>query len=586
MAGVSTHRAILARLPAAPIALAFSLGALAVARRPGRLTTYAGHSGPYATLTLAAGLVLVLAGLVDSSVWRARRIGDLALLAGFTWFAPVWVGWQVGPPPVRTLGMLVAGLTFPLIFHLVLASPGGRLRSRAGRGLVWAVYAEAFLAGVGLALVRDPYLDPNCWANCTDNVFLLRSLPDVAEAIQVTDRWWGVGAAVTMAVISVRRLLGKSGPTRPADIPIAIPAILLAVATVAHAVAIQHKPLEDPSDPTLLRTFEIESVAVILFAAGLLWTASRAVVQRRAVARIVTSLGEAPPPGTLGSALAQALRDSKLRIAYWLPDTTRYVDANGRSVAEPAIEPGRINTALVEDDRRIAIVSHAATLPELQREIGAAVRLGLENERLQAQLLGQLDDLRASRTRIVETGDAEWRRLERDLHDGAQQQLLALCYDIRLAHASAEADADETAQSLLHKAIEEAAACLADLRELAHGIYPATLTASGLAPALATLADLAPIPVQIKNPDERRYPTAVEIGAYLLVAEALDDATSRGAEYVQVAVVHRAGSLIVSVEDDGSRRTSTMVHIADRVGALGGTLRIEATRIGAEFPCA
>ena len=234
------------------------------------------------------------------------------------------------------------------------------------------------------------------------------------------------------------------------------------------------------------------------------------------------------------------------------------MDANGRPVAEPVAAPGRAITALVRDGRRIAVVSHTAALPDLEREIGAAVRLALENERLQAEVLAQLDDLRASRVRIVETGDAERRRLERDLHDGAQQRLLALSYDIRLARASAQADRDTRPGRSSPKRPSQAQATLAELREVAQGIYPAILAEAGLMPALATLADVAPLPVELHDVAEGRYPAAVETAAYLLVAEALQDAADRGASHATISAVQDGGRLVVTVEDDG-----TDAHLRD-----------------------
>jgi signal transduction histidine kinase len=231
------------------------------------------------------------------------------------------------------------------------------------------------------------------------------------------------------------------------------------------------------------------------------------------------------------------------------------------------------------------MVSHAAALPELEREFGAAVRLGLENERLQAEILFQLGEVRASRARIVQAGDAERRRLERNLHDGAQQQILALSYDIRLAHASAEADADNRTRLFLEQALADVQAGLGELRELAHGIYPAILTEAGLGPALATLADSASIPVELDDDVQSRYPEVVETAAYLMVAEAIEDAAGRGAGYAAVTVAHRDGRLTVTVEDDGQGRTSPMSGIADRVGALDGILTIEPTWMGAQIPC-
>src|SRR5215218_3986419 len=585
MTAVSIQRANLARLAAGPAALAVGLGALAVAQGPGRFTTYAGHSGLAASLTVTAGLSLVAAGLVTSFSRPAGRIGDLALLAGLVWFAPVWVGWDKGPPLVRSLGMLAAGFTFPLLLHLVLAYPSGRLHGTAARTLVLAVYLEAALVALGQALFRHPFYDPNCWANCTDNDFLVRSLPQLAHVIEVADRWFTAAAATALVALCARRLLRDSGPTRRALLPIVPAAGLLAGAVIAHAVALQRRPLEDPSDPAFRTIYALGCTAVILLAAGLVWATVRTRSQRRAVARIATSLGQAPPPGSLRAALAQAVGDPELQITYWLPNSEHYVDAEGRPVPEPVAAPGRAITTLIRDGRRIAVVSHTAALPELELELGAAVRLALENERLQAEALAQLDQLRASRVRIVETGDSERRRLERDLHDGAQQRLLALSYDLRLASAQAQADDDPQTGSLLTQATDQAQAALGELRELAHGIYPAILAEAGLTPALATLADAAPLPVELHTAAEGRYPAAVETAAYLLVAEALADAAGRGASHAAVSAVQDSARLVVTVQDDGTDRTSSMVQLADRVGALDGQLTVGPTRLRAELPC-
>ena len=586
MTPVLLQRANLARLAAGPVALAFGLGALAVAVGPGRFTTYAGRSGLAATLTVAAGLALVLAGLVTVFSRPPGGIGDLAILAGLVWFAPVWVGWDKGPPLVRSLGMPAAGFAFPLLLHLALAYPSGRLRGALAKALVFAVYLGAVFAALGRALFRDPFFDPDCWANCSDNVFLLHSLPRLARGIEVADRWVTAAAAGALVAVCARGLLRDSGPARRALLPIATPAILLAGAVTARAIALQRIPPEDPSDPAFRWSFIIGCAAVLLLAAGLGWAAVRMRVQRRAVARIATSLGQAPPPGSLQAALAQAVGDPDLKIAYWLPDSQCHVDANGKLVAEPVAAPGRASTALVRDGRRIAVVSHTAALPDLEREIGAAVRLALENERLQAEALAQLDQLQASRVRIVEMGDAERRRLERDLHDGAQQRLLALSYDIRLARTNAQADGDRPTMLLLTEATGQAQAALGELRELAHGIYPAILAEAGLAAALATLADAAPLPVEILAGADGRYPAAVETAVYLRGAAALDDAAGRGASHAAVSVVQDGGGLVVMVDDDGSDRTAAMVQLADRVGALDGRLSVEPTRLRAELPCA
>ena len=585
MAHVPIRTANLARLAAGVGALAYGLGALAVARGPGELTTYAGHSILAAALATVAGLVLVAAGLLTSLARPAGRIGDLALVAGVVWLAPFWAGWLGGPPPVRSLGTLAAGFAFPLLFHLILAYPTGRLRSSGVRALVLAVYLEAALSVLGRALFRDPFFDPNCWDNCTDNVFLVRSVPRVARGIEDVDLWFAAAAAAALATVCIWRLAAASAPARRTWWPVLSGGIALAAATIAHSVALDRTPLEDPSDPAFLSIFVIACAAVVVLALGLPWAVLRARVQRRSVARIVAELGEAPLAGSLESALAEAVGDPELGIAYWLPTSRRYVDSRGRPLEEPVVASGRAVTAFVQDGQRVALVAHSAGVAELEHEIGAAVRLALENERLQAEVLAQLHDLRVSRARIVEAGDAQRRRLERDLHDGAQQRLLALSYDLRVARATAEAEGDVETASLLAGATGDAQAALGELRELAHGIHPAILTQAGLAAALATLAEAAPIAVEIGETAGERYPAAVETTAYFVIAEAVDDAALRGASYAAVSTLRDGERLMVKVGDDGSERTSTMIHLVDRVGAIGGRLEVERTTLGAEIPC-
>jgi signal transduction histidine kinase len=585
VASPSDRRANVARFTAGAIGLTYALAALAVALGPGEFTTYAGRSVPAAALAVVAGLALFAGGLVMTYRRSTLRVGRLAMVAGLVWFAPFWVGWAGGPPLVRSLGMVFAVFLFPILLHLVVAYPNGQLQSRAARALVAAVYLEAILSAIGRALFRDPFVDPRCWDNCTDNVFLVRSIPGIARGIQDVDVLVVAVAAGALAILSVRRLLIATGPGQQADWPMSVAGIALATATGAHSIALS-RATEDPVDGTFLSIFIVECGAVALVGGSLLWNALSARVQRRSVGRIVANLGEAPTPGSLESALAKAVGDPELRIAYWLSASGRYVDAHGSAVAEPTASAGRVSTKLVRNGQQVAVVNHTASVAELEPELGAAIRLAIDNERLQAEVLAQLGDLRASRTRIVETGDAERRRLEHDLHDGAQQRLLALSYDLRLAGAAARADGDPEAASLLAEATAEAQEALRDLRELAHGIYPAILTEAGLASAIATLADAAPLPVEIlATPLEDRYAAPVETAIYLVAAEAIEDAGARDASHVTLSLVREDDWLVLDAADDGSARTSLLVHLADRVGALGGSLKVAPTWVRAEVPC-
>ena len=573
------------RLAVGVVGVAYALAALAVAQVPGS-KTFAARSGATAALVVVAGLSLIVSGLIVTSVGPIRRLGELLILAGFTWFGPVWEGWDFGPPLVRSIGMLLSGFTFALLAHLTLAYPTGAATAQADRRLVRAVYGEAVIVAIGLALVRDPFFDPNCWINCIDNVFVLWSLPDLSRVIVVADRWFTVAAAAAVVVSVSWRLAKGSGAARRALLLIVPPMVLVFGAIWARAVALTATPVEDPAEPVFFALFVVAVVGVILLALAVVWAAVRSRIQHRSLGRIVTDLREMPAPGSVEAALASAVGDPELRIAYWLPASDRFVDASGTPVAEPTAGADRSVTTLVRDDRHVAVVSHLATLPDLEREIGTAVRLGLENERLQAEVLAHLEELRASRARIVETGDEERRRLERDLHDGAQQRLLALSYDLRLAHASAEAEGDERAASLLSDAIERSKAALDELRELAHGIYPTILAEAGLGPAIQTLADAAPIAVELRGAVEERYPSAIEVAAYLVVAEGIDDAARRGATFATVDARREGTRMLVTVEDDGSGTRVPMVALADRVGAVGGTLVLESQRTRAELPCA
>jgi len=266
----------------------------------------------------------------------------------------------------------------------------------------------------------------------------------------------------------------------------------------------------------------------------------------------------------------------------------RYVDADGRAV-HPRPAGDQLVTTITRGDEQLAVVVHDRSLREthdLEREIGSAARLAVDNERLRAEVLFRLEDLRASQGRIVDRSDSTRRRLERDLHDGAQQRLLTVSYELQLALADARSQGDEEAVSLLTRANTEAVLALAELRELAHGIFPAILADAGLGPALRTFAEGAALPVDVEHVVDRRFDPAAENAAYVVVIEAVADATRRSAGYVTVHVSHEGAHLVVAVGDDGSERDyARLVHLLDRVGALGGRLHAGSSGLRAEIPC-
>ena len=293
-------------------------------------------------------------------------------------------------------------------------------------------------------------------------------------------------------------------------------------------------------------------------------------------------------------ALAAALDDPTVAIAYWLSGPGRFVDAAGRPVA---LADGAW-TEVELQGRRIAAIGHDASLaeePQLVRAAGAAAALALENERLAAELRARIEELRASRARLVRAGDDERRRLERDLHDGAQSRMVALSVQLGLARRRAEGDPELAA--LLDSSRAELKTSLDELRELARGIHPAVLTDRGLDAALRGLATRAPVPVEVGDDVPADLPAPVATAVYFVVAEALTNVAKYArAERATVTVARAAGAVRAEVADDGvggatADGGSGLRGLADRVAALDGRLEVDSppgggTRVLAEIPLA
>src|SRR5205823_9703233 len=265
-------------------------------------------------------------------------------------------------------------------------------------------------------------------------------------------------------------------------------------------------------------------------------------------------LATAPPPGSpVREMLAESLGDRNLQVAYWLPDRGIFVDERGTPVELPEPDSGRAWTSVDRGGRRVAAIVHDADLdagPELVQAAAAAAALALDNEQLKADLRARLEELRASRGRIVEAADAARRRLERDLHDGAQQQLVALALDLRMLKARVHGDGD--AAALVERANSKLAAALEELRELARGIHPAILTDRGFAPAVQALTRRISIPIDCDVPVEGRLPGAVEAAAYFVVAESLTNVVKYSeAEKAVVRASVRDDVIEVEVSDNG-----------------------------------
>ncbi|MDQ3738603.1 MAG: sensor histidine kinase, partial [Actinomycetota bacterium] len=299
--------------------------------------------------------------------------------------------------------------------------------------------------------------------------------------------------------------------------------------------------------------------------------------------------------------------DPSIDVAHWLQDDASYVDSHGHPVELPADDPGRTVTVIERAGARLGALVHDPALREEQGMLDAvcaAVGLAMENERLHAEVLARLGEVTASRARIVQAADAERRRVERNLHDGAQQRLVTLSLALTMARNRLARDASRSqagpcgpgVDELLTEAADELVLALQDLRELARGIHPAILVEEGLGAALESLAERSPVPVQVSAQASASLPPPVEAAAYYVVSEALANVVKyANASSVTVNVGHCDRGLLVEVADDGSggataRPGSGLEGLADRVAALDGTLTVESqpghgTRVTAEIPC-
>jgi signal transduction histidine kinase len=517
----------------------------------------------------------VLAGLV---AWARRpdsRFGPLMVAAGFANFVTT-LSWANYSLPV-TIGQTFDLIPPVLFLHVILAYPTGRLAHRIDRLVVWLGYSAA----VGLELVRSFLGEFGAI-----DLLTVTSQPAAAEDVRKVQLTLIAALALGGIAILADRWRGATPALRRVLGPVVVPGVLglLMIAQLFISLA-----FSGPALVTMQRlTFVVVGAMPIAFLIGLLRS-------RLTIAPLVLALGHSAGPNELRDALAHALRDPSLEVLYWIDDTGRYVTADGRPFPLPDDQGSRAVMTVEHDGRRVAALIHDRSLtdePELLEAVGAAAALALDNARLQTKLRSSLVQLAASRTRIVQASDDERRRLERNLHDGAQQRLLALSVSLRLLESRAPRDPEST--ELMRAAKEQLEHSIEELRVLAHGLHPAVLSDHGLAVALETVGARAPLRVQLNVTDER-LPEHVEVAAYYLVSESLANiAKHADASTARVDITRQGSRVVVEVVDDGvggadSAQGSGLRGLADRVEALDGALTIESfagvgTSIRAEIP--
>jgi signal transduction histidine kinase len=511
----------------------------------------------------------VAATLVALADRRTVRFGWLLVA-----FAVADLAWTLGFIQVHALYFIAdafRGLGAAVIAHLLIAFPSGRLTDRFDRLAVRAIYAFVAVTAAIRLLVWEPGF--SCDPYCPRNPFALLPNP-------VVDSWLSiltpalVPLVAAPVLVAVARHWRTAGPTgRRVLLPVLLAAPFQYAVTSAGFLAqrFDWAPVLQVIEHPLVQASA--AILPVAFLAGIL----RARLARGRVADLAVQIGQGVPLGGLRDLLARTIGDPTLQLAFATPDGGGFVDPQGLPIdVQPS--PTRASEPIVRDGETVALLLHDPAVrdedPELLRAVGSVAGLALENERLQAQVRAQLEEVRASRQRIVEAGDAERRRVERDLHDGAQQRLVALAMRLDAARGSTQ-----EAQALIDAATSELGMAISEVRQLARGLHPTILTERGLRAAIEALAERTPLPVEI-DADAARYPSTVEATAYFVVAEALTNvARYAGATHAAVRIQADGERLRVEVRDDGAGgadadRGSGLRGLADRVAAIGGTLDV------------
>jgi signal transduction histidine kinase len=534
----------------------------------------------------ALGISLPIAlGLFRLSRSRNDRFAWLLVGMGLVWSVTTLA--ESSDPVLYSIGRTAVWVVEAALVYLMLAFPFGRLQSPTERSLVRATVLLVGLLYIPTVLLA-PFPEPSPWASCgtscPQNAFdlasgspawidaFVRPLREVAAILIY-------GAVAAVLVARTRR---AAELMRRVLAPVAAVAVFRAASLLAYSVlraAGFDSGAMDAIGWGYLLTLPLVTVA---FAAGL-------VLQRLFVADalegVTIGLREHADASALRTALASALADPSLGIVYWVSgEGGRWVDEAGWPARAPQRKPGRAITEITVDGRRLAAVTHDSGLdPIVVRAAGAYALTTLENERLVAQLQKSLEDLAGSRRRIASVADRERRKIERDLHDGAQQRLVALRIKLELLAERLDEEDPESAAALRRLEVD-VDGTIDDVRSFARGIYPPLLAERGLAEALRAAGRNATIATRVEADSIGRHDPEIEATIYFACMEALQNAAKHadGASGVTITLSEDP-ALHFEVHDDGNGFTATNVvngngltNLRDRMAAIGGEVEVRS----------
>ena len=574
MKGAARHR------PAGLEFFAVTALALALGESVLGLEAQPGPWGWTATLIPAGAVVYVSAGLLAWTRRPRNRMGPLLCVGGLMWLAAGGV--NLTNPVLYGLGLMAQTLPIAFVVHALLAYPSGRLRSATSWTLTGAIYVVALVLQAPLYLFRTLGEEPA--------VLWVAARPDVVETVRSVQAVCGLTALGATGVVLVNRVMAVDRKQRRVLLPIyacgtVVVVLVTSVYEILHAIGFAPSPVVDVFQIVIL------SLVPVAFVTGVLMGGFARTGELDELAEWLGSAGARPD---VRNAVARALGDPSVQLGYRFGEG--WVDADGIAVQLPASESGQAASFVEIDGRPVGAISYDAMLipdPAPVQAAGRVVAIALDRQRLTAQLLASQEELRDSRTRLVEAGNHERRRLAQDLHDRLQGRLILLA--LRVGNAAPGDDLVE-----IRRGLDES---ITELRWLVQGVMPALLLERGLFAAVEDLADRVPIRTVLDfGPDGypldgHRLPESVEGTAYTVIAEALTNAVKHSAaSMITVSVRRDSTHLFIEVADDGVGGAQPAgglgLHgMADRVQALGGRLDIVSpaaagTRVRAELPCA
>jgi signal transduction histidine kinase len=532
----------------------------------------------YAVINRLSGISFMACGLI---AWRQRpdsAVGRLLTVTGFgVLLSPVLV--QLDSPVAFTADLLFGDLWIVLFVALFLTFvTGGRLTSTLDRIIVGAFLVDLLV----LPFARLLFLPDE------NNLLLVSPDAGMASALLKARVALGIVASLAVVLVIAARWRAASRPLRRALLPSLWGAFCAVVYAATLTTFLVDSPVDELNWPL--------NAALVTVPAALAWGLLRSRLARGGLADLFRELGTLRGV-RLEDGLAKVLGDPGLVLAYRVPGERSYLDGRGQPVELPAQGGDRGTAPVARDGRELAMLIYDPSLdddPELVDAVAGAAAITLDDARLQTESRERLAELRASRERLVAASDAERRRLERNLHDGAQQRLVSVALQLRMIERRIAAGDPELAAAI-KAAGDELSTSLEELRELARGIHPAVLN-HGLQAALGSLASRASVPTAVSFQSPERLPAQVELAAYFVACEALANVAKYAqASAASVRVSHRNGTAVIEIADDGvggadETAGTGLQGLADRVAALDGTLRIlsppgAGTVVTAELPC-